>query len=126
MHIPEGLLCSRSHSYLWELDSKFYVGITDVALKDFGDVVSVELPEVGSFFEKEETFATVETIKQTVELSMPVAGTIKKINEEIIKSPEILNESPYEHGWLLEVSPDDVQADAVDLLEYEDYVDEMF
>ena len=125
MTAPEGILCARSHEYLLEDELNFIVGITDYALEQLGDIVFVELPEVGSFFEKGEVFATIESVKAATEVYMPVNGTIVEINEKLIEAPEILNNDPFGDGWLVKIESETAALDSGDLLEYEDYKDEV-
>ena len=124
--VPDGILCSKSHEYLLEGSNSIYtIGLTDYAVEQLGDIVFVELPEVGSEFVKGEVFATVESVKAASEIYMPVGGKIVEVNEKIVESPEILNESPFEEGWLIKIEADDAHADSGDLLEYDDYKEEI-
>ena len=126
MMVPEGILCSKSHEYLVEGDDGiFTIGLTDYAVEQLGDIVFIELPEVDSEFSKGEVFATVESVKAASEIYMPVGGKIVEINDKLVENPEILNESPFEEGWLVKVESETAQADSGDLLEYEDYRDEI-
>ena len=121
----ESMLCTKTHEYVLEQDGKYEIGITDYAIEQLGDIVFVELPEVGSEFAKNEAFATIESVKAASEIYMPVGGRVVEINEKIVETPEILNESPYEDGWLIKIESDDAHADSGDLLEYEDYKEEI-
>lgn len=124
--VPEGILCTKSHEYLLEDgNSIFTVGLTDYAVEQLGDIVFVELPEVGSEFSKGEVFATVESVKAASEIYMPVGGKIVEINEKIVEAPEVLNESPFEDGWLVKIENADAQEETGDLLEYSDYKEEL-
>ena len=124
--LPEGILCTKSHEYLLEDgNSIFTVGLTDYAVEQLGDIVFVELPEVGSEFSKGEVFATVESVKAASEIYMPVGGKIVEINEKIVEAPEVLNESPFEDGWLVKIENADAQEETGDLLEYSDYKEEL-
>ena len=125
MTITEGILCSKSHEYLLEENSNYIIGLTDYIIEQLGDIVFVELPEVGSFFEKGEIFATVESIKAATEVYMPVNGKVVEINEKLIETPELLNNEPFAAGWLIKVESDTAGIDSSDLLEYEDYKDEV-
>ena len=123
--MSEGMLCSKSHEYILEQDGEHIIGLTDYAVEQLGDIVFIELPEVGSAFGKGEVFATVESVKAASEIYMPISGTIKEINEDIIATPELLNEDPLGKAWLVKI---DTQADVVeykDLLEYDDYKEEV-
>lgn len=126
MIIPEGILCTKSHEYLLEGDNHVYtVGLTDYAVEQLGDIVFVELPEVDAEFSKGEVFATVESVKAASEIYMPVGGKIVEVNEKIADAPETLNESPYGDGWLVKIVGDDIAADSGDLLDYNDYKEEL-
>lgn len=126
MMVPEGILCTKSHEYLLDnSDSTFTVGLTDYAVEQLGDIVFVELPEVGSEFSKGEVFATVESVKAASEIYMPVGGKVIEVNEKIVETPEILNDSPYGEGWLIKIEGENIAADSGDLLEYIDYKEEL-
>ncbi len=126
MIVPEGILCSKSHEYLLEeSETQFVIGLTDYAVEQLGDIVFVELPEEGTEFSKGEVFATVESVKAASEIYMPVGGKIIEVNEKIVESPEILNESPFEEGWLVKIESADAHAESGDLLEYLDYKEEL-
>ena len=125
MSLTEGILCSKSHEYLLEKDGKYIIGLTDYAIEQLGDIVFLELPDIGAEFSKGEVFATIESVKAASEIYMPVAGRIVEINEAVVDNPEILNESPYEKGWLVKVESETAQVDSIDLLEYEDYKEEI-
>ena len=123
--IPEGILCSNTHEWVLEEEDKCTIGLTDYAVEQLGDVVFVELPEVGSEFAKNEVFATIESVKAASEIYMSIGGKVVEVNEDLINSPEIINEDPYEKGWLIKIASETVQEDAVGLLEYEDYREEI-
>lgn len=125
MSLTEGILCSRTHEYLLEKSGSYYVGLTEYAIEQLGDIVFIELPEVGTEFRKGEVFATIESVKAASELYMPISGKIIEINESIVDNPEILNESPYEKGWFVKIESTSASIDSVDLLEYEDYKEEI-
>ena len=127
MSIKENMLCSKSHEYLSDDgDNRFTIGLTDYAVEQLGDIVFIELPEVNTEFKKGDTFATVESVKAASEIYMPVSGKIIEINEEVINSPETLNEDCYEKGWLVKIeATGDVSSESKDLLEYEDYKEEL-
>ncbi len=122
---PEGILCSGTHEWVLEENDLCTIGLTDYAIEQLGDIVFVELPETGSEFVKNEVFATIESVKAASEIYMPVGGKIVEINEELINSPEIINEDPYEKGWLVKIEPSALAEDSVGLLEYEDYKEEV-
>ena len=124
MNLPEGILCSKSHEYVYEKDGQYVIGLTDFAVEQLGDIGFIELPDTETHFHKGEVFGTVESVKAASEIYMPISGKIIEINNELLDQPELLNSSPYENGWLLKVEADAYNADVVDLLEYDDYKEE--
>lgn len=125
MTVKENILCSKSHEYVYEQDGNYYIGLTDYAVEQLGDIVFVELPEKGSFYSKGEIFGTVESVKAASELYMPVSGTVLEINEELIEKPELLNESPFEEMWLIKISSENYGIDSTDLIDYNTYKEEV-
>lgn len=123
--VPEGILCSNTHEWVLENDNLCTIGLTDYAVEQLGDVVFVELPEIGAEFVKNEVFATIESVKAASEIYMPIGGKIVEVNEELINSPEIINEDCYEKGWLVKIESQTLQEDSVGLLDYEDYKEEI-
>jgi glycine cleavage system H protein len=126
MSITEKVLCSKSHEFLLDNgDDTFTVGLTDYAVEQLGDIVFLELPEVGAEFKKGETFATIESVKAASEIYMPISGKVLEINENAVNSPEILNEDVWEEGWLVKIEATGDDSEQHDLLEYEDYKEEL-
>lgn len=126
MSITEKILCSKSHEFLLDNgDNTFTIGLTDYAVEQLGDIVFLELPEIGTEFKKSETFATIESVKAASEIYMPISGKILEINEAAVDAPEILNEDSYEKGWLVKVEATGDASEQNDLLEYEDYKEEL-
>jgi len=121
---PEGILCSKTHEWALETGDTVTIGLTDYAIEQLGDIVFVELPEIGSEFAKNEVFATIESVKAASEIYMPVGGKVVEVNEELLNSPELINEDVWEKGWLIKVESDTFQEDSLGLLEYEDYKEE--
>lgn len=126
MSITEKILCSKSHEFLLDNgDNTFTIGLTDYAVEQLGDIVFLELPEIDTEFKKGETFATIESVKAASEIYMPISGKILEINEAAVDAPEILNEDSYEKGWLVKVEATGDASEQNDLLEYEDYKEEL-
>lgn len=125
INVPEGILCTQTNEWVLEEDGYCTIGITDLGISQLGDIVFVELPEIGTSFEKNEVFGTIESVKAASEIYMPVSGRILEVNVDLINSPEIINEDPYEQGWLIKVESANLQEDTMGLLEYEDYLEEM-
>ncbi len=123
--MSEGMLCSKSHEYVLEQEGKHVIGLTDYAVEQLGDIVFVELPEVGSTFAKNESFATVESVKAASEIYMPISGTITEVNEDIIATPELLNEDPLGKAWLVKIDSNASEVEYKDLLDYSDYKEEV-
>ena len=125
MTVKENILCSKSHEYVYEENGNYYIGLTDYAVEQLGDIVFVELPEIGAYYSKGEIFGTVESVKAASELYMPVSGTVEEINDQLIEKPEMLNEVPFDEIWLIKVSSKDYKQDIVDLVEYGKYKEEV-
>lgn len=107
MSIPKELHYSAEHEWVKVEGEKLRIGITDFAQSELGDIVFVELPEVGDEVSAEEPFGSVESVKTVSELYAPVSGKVVEINEELEDNPEYVNESPYEKAWMIVVEPDD-------------------
>ena len=125
MSITEKILCTKSHEFLLEDNGEHIVGLTDYAIEQLGDIVFIELPEVGTSFHKGETFATIESVKAASEIYMPVSGEILEVNEDIVNTPEILNEDCYEKGWLVKIKLTGDESELNELLDYTDYKEEL-
>ena len=106
MNIPENLKYTKEHEWARIEDGCICVGITDYAQHELGDVVFVELPEVGSHVEQDDTFGSVESVKAVSDLFAPVSGTIKAINADLETAPEAVNEDSYGKGWMVVIEPD--------------------
>ena len=106
LNFPDDLRYAESHEWARIDADKVIVGISDYAQDQLGDIVFVELPEVGDTFNKGEEFGTVESVKAVSELYMPVAGEIIAINSSLEDAPEKVNNSPYGDGWMIEVKAD--------------------
>ncbi|MFQ6013082.1 MAG: glycine cleavage system protein GcvH [Thermoplasmata archaeon] len=99
--VPENLRYTKEHEWVRIEGRRAVVGITDHAQNELTDVVYVELPAVGSAFAVGEEFAVVESVKAASEIYAPVSGTVAEVNNELDNRPELVNESPYESGWLV-------------------------
>ena len=126
MTLTENMLCAKKHEYVVEVEKGTYqIGLTEYAIDQLGDIVFVELPEVGAKFGKNEVFATVESVKAASEIYMPISGKVIDVNENVVDSPEILNEKNYNDSWLIKISTDADTIEFSDLLEYDDYLEEV-
>jgi glycine cleavage system H protein len=106
LDFPDDVRYAESHEWARSEGEKIKVGITDYAQDQLGDIVFVELPEVGDKFAKGQEFGTVESVKAVSELYLPVAGEIVAVNSLLEDSPEKVNTTPYGDGWMLEVKAD--------------------
>ncbi|MCM3760517.1 glycine cleavage system protein GcvH [Alkalihalobacillus oceani] len=106
-NLPNELKYSEEHEWVKVEGDKVRIGITDFAQSELGDIVFVELPEVGDEIEADEPFGSVESVKTVSELYAPVSGKVVEVNEELDDSPEFVNESPYEKAWMIVVEPSD-------------------
>ena len=114
LNFPEDLRYSQSHEWVKADGDTARIGITDYAQDQLGDIVFVELPDVGESFEKGAEFGTVESVKAVSELYLPVSGEIAAINESLEDAPELINNTPFSDGWMIEVELDDAsQLDAL-------------
>jgi len=105
--LPENVRFTEDHEWARKEGGAVRVGIDDYAQDQLGDVVFVELPQVGDTFAKGDAFGSVESVKAVSELFMPLGGEISAINKNLEESPELVNTSPYEEGWMIDVKPDD-------------------
>ena len=119
MKIPNELLYTRSHEWIQKLDeTSARVGVTDYAQNQLGDLVFVNLPEVGDPVTPGESFADVESVKAVSDLYSPVGGTVSAINEELLDTPQRINEAPYD-AWFIEVGEITEYGDLMDAAAYE-------
>jgi glycine cleavage system H protein len=107
LNLPENCRYTQNHEWARAEGDKVRVGISDYAQDQLDDIVFVELPQVGDTFEKGEEFGTVESVKAVSELYMPVGGEVIAINSTLEDSPQLVNESPYGEGWMIDVKPTD-------------------
>lgn len=107
MQVPEDLRYTQEHEWVRKLNgSRVRIGITDYAQDQLGDVVYVELPEVDTTVSKEDLVAEIESTKSVGEVYAPFAGKVVAVNTDVAESPELINTSPYEEGWLAEIEVD--------------------
>ena len=122
---PEDNRYAKSHEYVHVEGGIATVGITDYAQKELGDVVFVELPQVGAQVEANEEFGNIESVKAASELFAPVTGEVVEVNEELASRPELVNSDPFGDGWMMKVklsSPEELDV-LMTAEEYEEYVE---
>jgi glycine cleavage system H protein len=123
---PQDYLYSKDHEWILVQDTVGTVGITDFAQHELGDVVYVDLPEVGDAFEANEPFGSVESVKAVSEIFSPASGEIIEVNSRLEENPEIINESPHEKAWMVKVrltNPEELKG-LLSANEYEEYLQE--
>ncbi|MDE0082118.1 MAG: glycine cleavage system protein GcvH [Gammaproteobacteria bacterium] len=120
--VPTGFRYTDEHEYVRPTDEAdiFTVGITDYAQGELGDIVFLELPEVGDRFEKGDVFGTIEAVKAVSDLYTPLAGEVVAVNAALDDDPALVNSDPYDAGWIVELRLDDPAA-FEDLLDADDY-----
>jgi glycine cleavage system H protein len=105
--LPDDVRYTDDHEWAKQEGENVKVGITDYAQDQLGDIVFVELPEVGSSFDKGEEFGTLESVKAVSELYMPIGGEIVAANEALADTPELVNSEPYTGAWMIAIKPSD-------------------
>ena len=123
---PEDNLYSKDHEWILVKDNVGTIGITDYAQHELGDVVYVDLPEVGDTFEAGEPFGSVESVKAVSEVFCPVAGEVIEVNSVLEEKPELVNESPHQRAWMIKIrltKPEELK-ELLSAEEYEEYLQE--
>ncbi|MGG3888085.1 glycine cleavage system protein GcvH [Metabacillus fastidiosus] len=108
MSVPEQLRYSKEHEWVKVEGDKVRIGITQFAQSELGDIVFVELPEIGKVIQADEPFGSLESVKTVSELYAPISGEVIEVNGELDDSPEFVNESPYEKAWMVVIRPTDL------------------
>jgi glycine cleavage system H protein len=123
---PKENLYSTDHEWIAVQDGVATIGITDFAQNELGDVVFVDLPEVGDSFEANEPFGSVESVKAVSELFCPVHGEVIEVNDKLEANPELINESPHERAWMIRIrveNPEELK-ELMSAEAYEEYLQE--
>lgn len=120
MNVPEDLLYTKDHEWLRIEGDLGYVGVTDFAQGELGDIVFIEIETVGETLNKEEVFGTIEAVKTVSDLFMPASGEILEVNPAIDESPDIINKDPFGKGWIVKIKITN-PAEVTDLLTAEKY-----
>ncbi|KAE8726051.1 Glycine cleavage system H protein [Hibiscus syriacus] len=118
--VLKDLKYADSHEWVKVSGNAATIGITDHAQDHLGDVVYVELPEVGAAVKQGDSFGAVESVKATSDVNSPVSGKVIEVNEELSNSPALVNSSPYENGWIIKVEMND-SGDLKNLMDSEEY-----
>ncbi len=107
LNLPDDIKYSKDHEWAKQDGNVVSVGINDYAQDQLGEIVFVELPEIGDTFDEGEEFGSVESVKAVSELYLPVGGEVVEINEALEDAPELVNESCYDQGWIVKIKPED-------------------
>jgi glycine cleavage system H protein len=120
MNVPENLFYTKDHEWL-KVEGQFgFVGVTDFAQDELGDVVFIEIETMGETLKKEEVFGTIEAVKTVSDMFMPVGGEILEVNPSLEESPDVVNKDPYGKGWMIKIKISD-PAEIKGLLSAESY-----
>lgn len=120
MEFPEEFKYTEEHEWVMVEKELATIGISDFAQDALGDVVFVELPEVGTVLEVGKPFGVVESVKAVSDIYAPISGTVEEINDDLVEAPEIINTSPYEDGWMIKIRMADAN-DADKLMDADAY-----
>ena len=116
----EEYLYSKDHEWVCFEDSGAFVGIAEYAQNALGDITFIELPEVGVEVDQFEQFASVESVKAASDIFAPISGKIVEVNQELASTPELMNKTCYEKGWIAKIDPSDID-EKDNLMTFEDY-----
>jgi len=108
LDVPDDLYYTEDHEWVRMKGENVTIGVSDYAQDQLGDIVFVEMPNSGDQFKKGDEFGTVESVKAVAELYMPIGGEVIQTNQALEDAPELLNQSPYADGWIIEIKPEDV------------------
>ncbi|HDR90041.1 MAG: glycine cleavage system protein GcvH [Bacteroidales bacterium] len=120
MNIPKNLKYTEDHEWIRVEGKEAFVGVTDFAQGELGDVVFIEIETAGESLGKGEAFGTIEAVKTVSDLFMPVSGKVEEVNPELENNPEIVNKDPYGKGWMIKITPSDL-SELDSLLSPEEY-----
>lgn len=124
MEFPNNLYFTEDHEWTSSLNGTVKIGISAYAIEQLGDIVHIDLPEVGKTFNAKDPFGTVESTKTVSDLYMPGKGKVIEVNKEILSKPEMLTEDPYQKGWLVKVQLDAEIKGLMSANQYESYIKE--
>lgn len=122
MKIPENYYYAENHEWVRIDEEVAVMGISEYAQSELGDVVFVELPDNGDSFEKSKQFVVIESVKTVSDVYMPLSGKIIDVNEDLLDNPELINEDPYEEGWIVKIEFSD-ETELDDLMDNEEYTE---
>lgn len=121
--VVEGLHYSKDFAWARVEDGKVRIGVTEYAQKQLREIVFAELPSAGDEIKKNDPYGTVESVKAVSDLVAPLSGKIDKVNNEVVDQPELINEDPYNKGWLVVISPTNLKAELKELMDFKKAVE---
>ena len=119
MNIPEHLYYTKNHEWIKIESGNAIIGITDFAQGELGDIIFVELPEEGKLFKSGETTGTIEAVKTVADIYTPIDGKVSAVNKNLENEPELINNDPYETGWIIKFS--NISKDNLEILSSSEY-----
>ena len=124
MEIPDKFKYTRDHEWVLINDDEIICGVTEFAQRELGDIVYVDIDTIGDVLEREKVFGTIEAVKTVSDLFMPISGIVEEKNEELMNNPQLINESPYDKGWIIKIKNPNL-VELKDLLSAEEYKKEL-
>jgi glycine cleavage system H protein len=121
--VPDDYFFTKDHEWIRQTSETYLVGITDYAAKMLNDIVYVNLPKEGDSLKKKDVFGQIESVKTVSDMYMPVSASVVKSNNKLTQTPELVSNSPYKDGWMLEIRAVDFSNDSKDLLDANAYRD---
>jgi glycine cleavage system H protein len=112
---------TKEHEWIKIDQGVAIIGISDFAQEQLGDIVSIELPKAGGIFKQGQTMAIVDSVKASSDIYAPISGEIIEVNEELIETPEMINQSPYDSGWIAKIRPSNMEEEFESLMTKEKY-----
>lgn len=123
MNIPQSLLYTKDHEWVRVDGDLAVIGVTDFAQGELGDVVFVQLPEIGQTIIQEKSFGTIEAVKAVADIYAPLSGVITAVNPALNDRPELMNKDPYGEGWIVKIKPGNLQEERTQLLDAAAYTE---
>ena len=125
--MAEEIRFTKEHEWVVVREGLAVIGVSDFAQKQLGDIVSIELPKVGNRFKHMQVMAIVDSIKASSDIYCPLSGEIVAVNEDLLEHPELINQSPYELGWIVKIKPSNIKEfdDLMPKEQYDKFVGEM-
>ncbi|UCG45144.1 MAG: glycine cleavage system protein GcvH [Candidatus Bathyarchaeota archaeon] len=121
--VVEGLHYSKEYEWVRVEDGKVRIGVTEYAQKQLREIVFAELPSAGDEIKKNDAYGTVESVKAVSDLIAPISGKVDKVNDAVLDQPELINEDPFNKGWLLLISPTNLKAELNQLMDFKKAVE---